>query len=253
MILARLSRAIREQNWFAVALEFLIVILGVVIGFQVTAWNAERADREALRLALQRFEAEIDANLDTIAETRAELDLAIPDVTNALDTLRACATGPDAETRIVTGINQAQVTRGIRFRSSALRELTEQPSLLSQQSEAQRRVLQRLVYDLELLEAEAAFLEMIPFNTPVWQLNALTYSDFEQNTLTYRGYDFTMPRRRVELAVPADIACRQPDLAADLYEWEYLQSSLGVVLDLAAANLVETRQALAEDSHEADR
>jgi hypothetical protein len=42
MILARLSRAIREQNWFAVALEFVIVIAGVVIGFQITAWNAER-------------------------------------------------------------------------------------------------------------------------------------------------------------------------------------------------------------------
>ncbi|MBI1234129.1 MAG: hypothetical protein GC208_06460 [Alphaproteobacteria bacterium] len=42
MILARLTRAIREQNWFAVAIEFVIVILGVVIGFQVTAWNAER-------------------------------------------------------------------------------------------------------------------------------------------------------------------------------------------------------------------
>jgi len=36
MILARLTRAIREQNWFAVVLEFIIVIAGVVIGFQIT-------------------------------------------------------------------------------------------------------------------------------------------------------------------------------------------------------------------------
>ena len=42
MILARLSSAIREQNRCAVVLEFVIVIAGVVIGFQVTAWNAER-------------------------------------------------------------------------------------------------------------------------------------------------------------------------------------------------------------------
>jgi len=45
MILARLTRAIRQQSWFAVALEFVIVIAGVVIGFQVTAWNGERAAR----------------------------------------------------------------------------------------------------------------------------------------------------------------------------------------------------------------
>jgi len=37
MILSRISRAVREQNWFAVVLEFVIVIAGVVIGFQVTA------------------------------------------------------------------------------------------------------------------------------------------------------------------------------------------------------------------------
>ena len=45
MILQNISKAIREQNWFAVFLEFVIVIAGVVIGFQVTAWNAERAER----------------------------------------------------------------------------------------------------------------------------------------------------------------------------------------------------------------
>jgi len=42
MILQRISTAIRQQNWFAVALEFVIVIAGVVIGFQVTAWNGAR-------------------------------------------------------------------------------------------------------------------------------------------------------------------------------------------------------------------
>ena len=45
MILARNTNAIRTQNWFAVALEFVIVIAGVVIGFQVTAWNADRIER----------------------------------------------------------------------------------------------------------------------------------------------------------------------------------------------------------------
>ncbi|MEQ8435757.1 MAG: hypothetical protein RIA71_16120 [Oceanicaulis sp.] len=42
MILSRISHAVRTQNWFAVALEFVIVIAGVVIGFQVSAWNEQR-------------------------------------------------------------------------------------------------------------------------------------------------------------------------------------------------------------------
>ena len=55
MILARLSRAIRQQNYYAVALEFVIVIAGVVIGFQITEWRGEQADRESERTYLTRL------------------------------------------------------------------------------------------------------------------------------------------------------------------------------------------------------
>ena len=44
-ILGRLSQAVREQNWFAVVLELAIVVLGVVIGFQVTDWGQRQSDR----------------------------------------------------------------------------------------------------------------------------------------------------------------------------------------------------------------
>ena len=45
MIFANLTKAIREQNWFAVVVEFLIVIAGVVIGFQIQGWNENRQER----------------------------------------------------------------------------------------------------------------------------------------------------------------------------------------------------------------
>lgn len=63
MILARLTRAIREQNWFAVGIEFVIVILGVVIGFQITAWNAARAERLTERRALELLLGEAQNNV----------------------------------------------------------------------------------------------------------------------------------------------------------------------------------------------
>ncbi|MDX1440809.1 MAG: hypothetical protein R3284_12995 [Rubricoccaceae bacterium] len=55
-ILGRLAHAVREQNWFAVVLEVFIVVLGVVIGFQITAWGNERdlRDREAVQLEALR-------------------------------------------------------------------------------------------------------------------------------------------------------------------------------------------------------
>ncbi len=59
MILARLTRAVREQNWFAVALEFVIVIAGVVIGFQITEWRGEQADRRLEGYYLERLHADL--------------------------------------------------------------------------------------------------------------------------------------------------------------------------------------------------
>ena len=70
MILARISRAIREQNWFAVALEFIIVIAGVVIGFQITAMNAARAERDAEREYLGRLVVDLQ---DASAEIQSQI------------------------------------------------------------------------------------------------------------------------------------------------------------------------------------
>lgn len=45
MILRRLSEHVKAQNWFAVGLDFLIVVIGVFFGLQVSNWNAARQDR----------------------------------------------------------------------------------------------------------------------------------------------------------------------------------------------------------------
>lgn len=66
-ILGRLSKAAREQNWFAVALELVIVVLGVVIGFQVTAWGQDRADRAREQVYLRQLAADLDETLRVIA------------------------------------------------------------------------------------------------------------------------------------------------------------------------------------------
>ena len=39
MILRRLTKHVRDQNWFAVGLDFVIVVIGVFVGMQVSNWN----------------------------------------------------------------------------------------------------------------------------------------------------------------------------------------------------------------------
>jgi len=42
MLLRRITQHVRDQNWFAVFVDFFIVIIGILIAFQVTEWDAER-------------------------------------------------------------------------------------------------------------------------------------------------------------------------------------------------------------------
>ena len=78
MILARITHAIRQQNWFAVALEFVIVIAGVVIGFQITAWNADRQvvarDAQLISRLTRDLDAMRAANAATLPDTERTYD-----------------------------------------------------------------------------------------------------------------------------------------------------------------------------------
>jgi hypothetical protein len=78
MLLRRVIAHVRKQEWTAVALDFVIVVAGVVIGIQVSNWNAARVDADVertLMVSLQRdFEMITEADLE-----RYERTLAAPD------------------------------------------------------------------------------------------------------------------------------------------------------------------------------
>lgn len=44
MLLRRITKHVKEQNWFAVGIDFVIVVIGVFIGIQVSNWNETRTD-----------------------------------------------------------------------------------------------------------------------------------------------------------------------------------------------------------------
>ena len=45
MLLRRVTKHVKDQNWFAVGIDFCIVVIGVFIGIQVANWNEAQADR----------------------------------------------------------------------------------------------------------------------------------------------------------------------------------------------------------------
>jgi len=64
MLLRRFAEHVRTQNWVAVCLDFFIVVVGVYLGFQITAWNEARQDVERGERYLARIEADLSADLD---------------------------------------------------------------------------------------------------------------------------------------------------------------------------------------------
>lgn len=70
MILRRMAEAFRRQDWFAVTLETLMVVLGVFLGLQVNNWNEARAERERSREYLSRIRAELVADITEMERNR---------------------------------------------------------------------------------------------------------------------------------------------------------------------------------------
>jgi hypothetical protein len=60
MILRRIASAFRRQDWFTVAVETMIVVMGVFLGLQVNNWNEAQRDREREALYLERLHADVE-------------------------------------------------------------------------------------------------------------------------------------------------------------------------------------------------
>lgn len=66
MILRRLANSIRQQDWFAVLIEFVVVVAGIFAGLQANEWAQERADRQQERAALERLFYEAESARDLL-------------------------------------------------------------------------------------------------------------------------------------------------------------------------------------------
>ncbi|GJL91351.1 DUF6090 family protein [Hyphococcus sp.] len=70
MILRRITEHVKAQNWFAVALDFIIVVVGVFIGIQVSNWNDVRDAQLSEAQYLERFADDIELTIAHIREER---------------------------------------------------------------------------------------------------------------------------------------------------------------------------------------
>ena len=104
MLLRRITQHVKEQNWFAVFLDFLIVVFGVFMGFQVQAWSEHRNDavdtQEYMQRLLTDMQLSVESNDGQIIQSQeqvANLDLVI----HALET---CELSSENKSRFIKGL-----------------------------------------------------------------------------------------------------------------------------------------------------
>jgi hypothetical protein len=61
VVLRRVIEHVREQHWTAIGIDFVIVVLGVFLGIQVSNWNAERESRQKAAVFTARLKDDLRA------------------------------------------------------------------------------------------------------------------------------------------------------------------------------------------------
>ena len=93
MRLRSLTKHINDQNWFAVALDFLIVVVGVFVGLQVQQWALERQRQNSEGQYLVRLHGEVEL----LIESRAHYDVTRPRTSASLEAAVALLAGGSAD------------------------------------------------------------------------------------------------------------------------------------------------------------
>lgn len=200
MILSRLTHALREQNWLAVGIEFIIVVAGVVIGFQISAWNEARQTRTSLIGALEQAREEVRENIGAAEFQIGRIEGFADDVNTLIGHVGAC-TPPD-ENDVPLG--QIVLLLGNDFSptydDSSLSHLLGNETFVPFLSEDVRIALNS--YKARLVEDREQ--HAINFNL-MWDNHIIAHR--------FIGTDMAggLESASLRLAVPFETACQDPD------------------------------------------
>ena len=99
MLLRRLTTHVRSQNWFAVGIDFVIVVVGIFVGLQVDAWNEDRKERIRERAAVEQLIADFTTNGETVNRMVEFHEEKIKEIKFAVDALTSGELAPEDASR----------------------------------------------------------------------------------------------------------------------------------------------------------
>ncbi|NNE40942.1 MAG: hypothetical protein HKN14_08490 [Marinicaulis sp.] len=84
MLLRRITEHVKAQNWTAVALDFVIVVVGVFMGIQLGNWNEARVNHETETTYLELLQRDLRTTVDEVENQIAFEQFQVQLANNAL-------------------------------------------------------------------------------------------------------------------------------------------------------------------------
>ena len=74
MLLRSITKHVKDQNWFAVALDFFIVVAGILIAFQITNWSEARQEAKKRDLIIDALITNLTDSVGVQKEFTTEIN-----------------------------------------------------------------------------------------------------------------------------------------------------------------------------------
>ena len=154
MILRRLTANLRTQNWTAIAVEFVLLVLGVFFGILAANWNLERVEKQATGQLLSQLDTELAEVLVDLDSMDAYYAVSGRYATSALAGWRSDPKVSDSD--FVIAAYQASQINGVGTNSSVWAEIFGADNMRNIDDLSLRRTLRRLMtFDYSLVDLAA--------------------------------------------------------------------------------------------------
>ena len=142
MIIQRLSQGIKNQDWFVVMVEVMIVVVGIFIGLQVDDWNQERKDRQEADRFLGRIYQDQFFNLNKISEDKDRLNTQATSLKIILDYIQGRVSDVPPVLNQKIGLCSWFISQALQLERSVFDELVSSGKLSLIKDGSLRNVLQ---------------------------------------------------------------------------------------------------------------
>ena len=198
MLLRRVIEHVKVQNWTAVSLDFVIVVIGVFVGIQVSNWNELRIEREREKTYIQQLAVEVAQMRAQIGEIIEAHDRHLAAMRNTLVALESCDVGAAMLEDIQHTFTEYQNLQPVQVIDSVYSEMVSSGMLASLDDDELRRSIWDFYTRLNGLMGVAAQtrLSLPTVDNIIWEFIQITYTqDGAQALADFRLKDACKERK----------------------------------------------------------